>query len=175
MISTLSNLADRNFVLGFLLPVILAGLAILGLFQDLPQIAAIWTAVANADDFAKLTLLVLALWTVAVLLLAFNHALYRLLEGYWGPFLWIGWFVQRQQKAFDDAQSDRAALRAKADTDTDERRKYVTATRIFHQSFPGKRHLVLPTRFGNVIRAFETYSLDVYGVDSIPDGCASAV
>lgn len=35
-------------------------------------------------------------------------------------------------------------------------------------NFPTRRELILPTRFGNAIRAFELYSSDVYGADSIP-------
>jgi len=34
--------------------------------------------------------------------------------------------------------------------------------------FPYNRHLVLPTRFGNAVRAFEVYSQVVYNLDSIP-------
>jgi hypothetical protein len=34
--------------------------------------------------------------------------------------------------------------------------------------FPSEQRLILPTRFGNAIRAFEDYSRQVYGADGIP-------
>jgi hypothetical protein len=37
-----------------------------------------------------------------------------------------------------------------------------------NQTLPHEARDVLPTRFGNAIRAFETYPYKVYGVDSIP-------
>jgi hypothetical protein len=39
---------------------------------------------------------------------------------------------------------------------------------LFRTSWPSDIDLVLPTRFGNVIRAFETYALVNYNLDSIP-------
>ncbi len=194
MVSSLSDLADRNFILGFLLPVIVAGLAALALFQDISLVAGIWTAVKNADEFAKLTVLILVFWTLAVLLLAFNTSLYRLLEGYIGPFAWISWFKTRQWKAFDKEQTAYATRRAEIVEDEKQqsekkgpyagidaaaaqklielrekkRDKHVKDTATLRKTFPRERDQVLPTRLGNVIRAFEVYSYYVYGLDSIP-------
>lgn len=198
MISSLSNLADRNFVLGYLLPVIMAALAAAAIFRDIPFVAGLWMAFASVDSFEKLTVALLCLWTTAVLLMAFNHQLYRFMEGYWGPFKWIAFFQKRQDKAFADDVAGIAALKQTSDTtyaalkaadaqakltptqaaeEAAEKAKkasdaawaaYWKGIRESRAKFPSKPTLVLPTMFGNVLRAFETYSLDVYGIDGIP-------
>jgi hypothetical protein len=45
---------------------------------------------------------------------------------------------------------------------------YVPRIITFRRKYPHDPDLILPTRFGNVIHASETYSLNVYGVDAIP-------
>ena len=167
MLSSLTNLADRNFILGFLLPVVMAAFAFYGLFGDMPPLEQILAAGKTANDFAALTVVVLSAWTFAVLLMALNHWIYRALEGYWGP-LKSCRLLRRQRRAFARAQWNRRRLSRLADTDPVAFRDFVDATRAFRQEFPHKLSLVLPTRFGNAIRAFEIYSLQAYGIDAIP-------
>ncbi|XLV70449.1 hypothetical protein ACKZDW_05475 (plasmid) [Ralstonia syzygii subsp. celebesensis] len=47
------------------------------------------------------------------------------------------------------------------------RLRYLGLRRKLALEYPEQRELVLPTRFGNVLRAFEMYAGNVYGVESI--------
>lgn len=172
MLSNLPKLADRNFVIGFLLPAMIAVLAALGLFSDFEPISRVCSLALRESGYKDLTLLVLATWSSAVLLLLCNRLLYRLLEGYIGPFA----SKERSEEKRREFERESAALEAayekiKKDAEgasSEASLAYYADWRSFHHRFPYKKRLVLPTRFGNVIRAFETYSLAAYGVDSIP-------
>jgi hypothetical protein len=170
MISSLATLGDRNFIIAFLLPIAIIALAFLGVFHDLPHVDNWWAVVKEADKFASLTLLVLTLWSAAVLLSVFNITLFRILEGYTGPFSW-DCFRERGPALRTQAREKLLVLKADADKDgpgSHAERVYALARRTFQNSFPSLPALTLPTRFGNVVRSCETYSLTVYGVDCIP-------
>ena len=121
-------------------------------------------------DFPKLTVVVLALWAIAILLLTINDMLYRLLEGYWGPFnrrslrtektTQFGSAKTEIRQMYDTISTSGASESTKND--------YYKKQRQFGENWPAHEGLVLPSRFGNVIRAFESYPYTVYGVDSIP-------
>src|SRR5437879_8574261 len=86
MFSGLPKIIDRNFIISYLLPVIVALLKLLYLLRDLAPFEAAFHASLDAKKADALTGLALSAALVAVLLMVFNTALYRLLEGYWGPF-----------------------------------------------------------------------------------------
>jgi hypothetical protein len=46
-------------------------------------------------------------------------------------------------------------------------KRYAKLLYIFGQEYPPYRQYVLPTSFGNAIRAFESYSCVVYGIDAV--------
>ncbi len=168
MISSLSTLADRYFVVGFLLPVILATVAFLVLFQDIGPIGSVLDSATNADDFGKLTMLILGMWTAAVFLSIFNVALYQVLEGYTAP-LNTAARSNAMAAVYRDRLAAVTALYEAAAKDTAGKPSwgaYYAANRQLDEDFPPVDAL-LPTRFGNVVRAAEAYSLKVYGVDSI--------
>jgi hypothetical protein len=63
---------------------------------------------------------------------------------------------------------DTSAARADQRRRLDARKlEYLRLKRTLALEYPEQRELVLPTRFGNVLRAFEMYAGDVYGVESI--------
>lgn len=173
MFSSLPKLVDKNFVLGFLLPVLLAAFAALLLLHESAPSRVLYKALADKADFsAALALIAVAVWTVSVFLMLCNHTFYQCLEGYVGPFA-----VERWRKKLEDEfvtqrnqlDTDYAAITAPNSTVSDAmRRDYFLRFRSLAERFPHEPHLVLPTRFGNIIRAFETYPLQVYGIDSIP-------
>ena len=108
-------------------------------------------------------------WLVAILLLLLNHWLYRLLEGYLPPLSWrrraarrFWQSVQRQQVEATRLRSDnaRAALTA------DALARY-SELRLWLSRMPGAEADIMPTRFGNAIKSFETYSRDIYGADGV--------
>jgi len=256
----LSNLADKDFVVGYVLPVLIAGAAVLGLFHDVPPLADAAIKLVADSSFANVTLIVLAIWTVATLLMAWNHQIYRLLEGYTGPLARESW-RSKIRAQYEERMKILDALYAKTDPNPapapaanypamttvtsadaaegksfagktlfilttwtfttllmtlafwisqllkryrnpisrerwrsriraqyEKRRKildllytqaavpeivikdplqaYVQAEAAVLREFP-KPEYILPTRFGNVIRAFETYPNRIYGVDGI--------
>jgi hypothetical protein len=174
----LNKLADRDFVVGFVLPVLLFCAAIAFLFRDTTVVGSIYSALIDLKSFTSLTMLVLVIWTLATLLMAWDTTIYRVLEGYVGPFKREKWRRAMEEK-FDarkkllaNAHDEIIALKAKTTIEENtvhaRERKYLRDYEEFRNLFPFRRDLVLPTRFGNVVRAFESYALNVYGVDGIP-------
>ena len=102
MFGELSKLFDRNFVIGYFLPVALfaivtlALLAGFGLWLSGSDVLSLFsapnteasapenTAISTLAPLVNTTIVVLVLWLFAVFLLAFNRTVYRLMEGY-GP------------------------------------------------------------------------------------------
>lgn len=171
MFASLPKLADRAFLIGFCLPVLLFQLAATFLLGG-------WALVESTlsggleQTTATAVILLLSAWVGATILLVFNYWIYRAMEGYIGPFkssIWLENERRRLQRAnlmvdaaearFDQQDPD---VIARARTD------YLRALRELATDFPNREALLLPTRFGNTVRAFETYPYVVYGVDSIP-------
>jgi hypothetical protein len=170
MISSLASLADRNFIAGFLLPVILALVCFLFVFQDVSPLGALWTKLTDAQGLEAITLVLLAMWAAALLLSLLNSLLYRTLQGYIGPL--AGSSSPRQKQKQRDWRERSLALNVQFTAaeptahGSKERLDYLASNRQFIRDYPPYKQ-VLPTRFGNVIRASEMYSLQTYGVDSI--------
>src|SRR5687768_8426382 len=92
MLSDLPKLFDRNFALGFFLPVAAFVAASLALLNALGY-SAVVLPVLKTDILLGATVAALGSWLGAVLLLGLNRDLIRLLEGYgrWNPArLWAG-------------------------------------------------------------------------------------
>jgi hypothetical protein len=171
MLSSLPKLADRNFILGFLVPMLVFTIAGLALYHDVEPFKRAWDATVQAESLTKLTLLAVGVTVGAILLLVGNHALYQVLEGYWGPFNRPAWRKEMQRRFGRDrkhletllARAERAGEHASPEAT----REYFKNLWEFYLRFPYREDLVLPTRFGNVIRAFETYPSKVYGAEGI--------
>jgi hypothetical protein len=170
MLASVSKLVDKPFVVGFIIPVLLGVFAILALIRDLKPFKEIYNSVIELKGFTELTIAVLLLWVLAVLLLLLNHLLFRILEGYFGPFAWSWWRARKRNQyseelgrleALHEAMTNPAARR-------EAKRAYYDALWRFHHDWPSNPGAVLPTRFGNVVRAFETYPDTLYGIDAIP-------
>src|ERR1700737_1547884 len=100
MLSGLSKLADRNFIIGFFLPALLAVFAAVNAFPDVPWLSRAAAQVVSAKSLTDLTYFVLGVWTFALLLLVFNHSLYRLFEGYLAPISWLSFSRKWHQRRF---------------------------------------------------------------------------
>jgi hypothetical protein len=172
MLSSIPKLVDKNFVVGFIIPVLLAAIGLLALLRDHEPVRSIYAAAVDADSFEKLTVIVLLLWAVAILLSLMNHTLYRLLEGYTGPLRCTAWKEARQEEYRTERQRLKATYaivsNPKVFVSEELKRDYYAEVRRFAERWPTRRTLVLPTRFGNVVLAFETYPDQVYGADAIP-------
>lgn len=180
---------SRKFILGFFIPVFFATIAWAHLVdaQALPSVyraASSGTQILIIGGFALL---------VGLLLSGLHYSMIRFLEGYWllaedqfAPpqrratavgrlghrirhraarrvtrwrlaFGWKRrdyWIARREQLC----ALEELPARSKARTD---------ASRKLHEWFPSDDARVLPTRFGNVVRAFETHPRQRYGLDGI--------
>jgi hypothetical protein len=173
MLASLPKLADRNFIIGFLVPTLLISFAFFGLFSDVDDVHAAFSLLAGEKKWEDLTVFVFAVWLAAVLLMLVNHLFYRIVEGYVGPFAWLGpagAAARRAQLSKDRLElieSEKDPKRPDFERKTISR-KIDDIDLILMNNFPPEQFPTLPTRFGNVIRAFEFYSYVVYGADPIP-------
>jgi hypothetical protein len=168
MLGMLPKLADKAFVLGFLLPVFAFCVSGLALFSEENLLDKL--AQKDALEFVYLALLV---WGLAVFMMMLNHMEYRILEGYSWPFSKLTWLKDRQLREFRDLTTRLGDLEKAWELlgnkfPIEKEAEYASLQKRFISTFPDKEELVLPTRFGNAIRAFESYSRVVYGADSIP-------
>lgn len=158
MSSGLGKLLDKSFVLGFALPSLIF-LTIITTIFGCPD--AICGRAATTNAFAQLTYAVLAVYILAVALLAMNYALYRFFEGYVVPIKWLLYSTNfHRRRLVARATQVAAALRSS------ESKASILQWQL-QRDYPTDPADVLPTAFGNAIRAFELYSYDIYGVDAI--------
>ncbi|MBI5294748.1 MAG: hypothetical protein HY869_04675 [Chloroflexi bacterium] len=173
MFGELPKLFDRNFAVGFFLPVAifitLSGV-ILGQYGFAPNMVSY----LSTDLLVGTTVLGLLSWVGGIVLLAINRDLYRLMEGYgtFNPVKLFGWFEKRryiksiaEREKLDDEY--RECSDAKKEFPTKSRTRRNKLMRQLAEEFPDKEEYLLPTPFGNVLRSFETYSREMYGLEAI--------
>jgi hypothetical protein len=174
MFSELPKLFDRNFAIGFFLPVAI-------FFSLTGVILSPYLINADIKEFFEinllmgLTILGLISWVGGIVLLAINRDLYRFLEGYgtYNPVKLLGWFEQRRyqqaKKEKEDLDNEYlSCLEAHKEFPDESNRKRNRVCRKLAEEFPDRQSLLLPTPFGNALRSFETYPRVMYGIDSIP-------
>jgi hypothetical protein len=171
MLSTLPKLADKAFVIGFLIPSVLFFAAVVFLFSDTRWAGSLLDGFHDKGNLRTLVYAVIAVAGLAFLTLLFNQLFYRIIEGYEWPVSKMS--RAREMRRFRSDQDQLDSLgeewnRLGDSFPAEKRRKYSALEREIVSKFPSKPHLILPTRFGNAIRAFEVYSKDVYGADAIP-------
>jgi hypothetical protein len=185
MVSEIPKLLGRGFLIGFILPSTVYCAFILAILQQNELVAEVsWETIAKASNAGLAALLILF---VAVLLLALNRSVVRLLEGYpidyflfsaqksskLGKLIWDK-YQKKIRKHFNaEVQpilDEMARLEQERETNPlavsklpNFQRELLKATRYF----PDQAQHVLPTRFGNAMRAFEVYPRVVYGMESI--------
>jgi hypothetical protein len=176
MLSSLPKLTDKNFVIAFLLPSLLALLAVAQVFPHASWSLALLTQLtAEQKSLPDIAVLLLAVWVLAVLLLTANHGIYRMIEGYLWPLSSLGFLKRKQEQLFTTLNDEYERLLAEwtnaVSVGTEfpsPKRKRINELRLLLVSrFPSKLEEVKPTSFGNAIRAFEVYPREVYGADSI--------
>jgi hypothetical protein len=173
MFASFPKLFDKNFVIGFLLPVIIGLFAFAWLCPQFIVLKPLTAFSANEDTLGKATYLALLTYGLAVLLMATNTLQYRLLEGYLPPVSWFPFLVghhARGRKALVDERDelDRRWNVERARFPSDDQRRLAKVKRKLNENYPPVRLATMPTLFGNAIRAFEAYPFDVYGADATP-------
>jgi hypothetical protein len=173
MLGGLPKLFDKNFVIGFLLPTVLAILGLAWLFPDSVLLRPLRTLTASEESLSKLTYVVLLVYGAALMLMMASTLLYRLLGGYIPPVSRFDKWRTKQAarrstlSATIDALKGRWKVEKEAFPDADGAR-LAAAMRKRTETFPPASHEVLPTRFGNVLAAFHSYPGEVYGATA-PD------
>ena len=173
MLSSLPKLADKAFIIGFFLPALLFAVLFIVLFHDQTWAAAWLKAASRSDSWDKLAYFVLTIWVFALLLMMGNLLLTQILEGYYGPFSRIPCLKKSEERRRLNRQNDYNAIIDEWEKFGDafpeaRKREAVNMRSELRKEFPLKSAEQLPTRLGNAVRAFEAYSREVYGADSIP-------
>lgn len=169
MLSSLSALIDRAFVIGFVVPITILIASISIIFDDLEIVKQLATAASAADGFQAVFIPLLFLWLCAILLEMINTSLYRFLEGYTWPMNRKSWKVARLKKFRKDSECiARIKVRLiENPKDPELIDAYIKSARSRAVMFPQAEGYILPTRFGNVIRSFEQYPKAMYGADGV--------
>jgi hypothetical protein len=170
MLSSLPKLADRAFILGTFLSTLLFAIALLLEFRDCHATAEWLAALTTKDNLGQTLYLILSVWALAVLLLMLNQPLYRLLEGYSFPNWLAEPLKERHRRHLKELQHEVQTLRdkwAKEESAFTELDRYRALRLERSKWMPSTERDVLPTRFGNAIKAFEVYPRDIYGADGV--------
>jgi hypothetical protein len=176
MLSSLPKLTDKNFAIAFLLPALLALLAVAQVFPKASWSLALLTQLTTEQkSLPDIAILLLAVWVVAVLLLTANHGVYRMMEGYLWPLSSLQFLKRKQERSFSTLNDEYEGLLAEWTNAVSQgiefpfsKQNRINQLRLVLVScFPSKLEELKPTRFGNAIRAFEVYPREVYGADSI--------
>jgi hypothetical protein len=177
MFDQIPNLLDKDFVIGFFLPtviLILLTLLLSSQYDTLPTLA-LTESTDRIDVLIIMTIISLLSYVGGVLLLAINGSLFMFIEGY-GKFNPLRLLEKREKKRYRKLQqaiknldmkckkrydqSGEPALELEAERDE--------LLQDLNTQFPDDELWLLPTRFGNVIRSFQTYSRVMYGLDAVP-------
>ena len=174
MFGELKKILDRNFIVGYFVP----SAALLLITIILLQAYGVPVPKSLAIDWdlklSEATLLGLVAWAGGLVLLAFNREIVRTMEGYWPRDWSFGlrdyqrWRFRRLCKkvaTLDQAYRDFAAAKTGGAFTEEALRNRLK--RKLANGFPSTEEQVLPTSFGNTLRAFEDYPRVMYGFESI--------
>jgi len=164
----------KTFAVGYLLPAVAISIVILLIFETFGVNTHVPALFENKDVIGA-TFLTFAIWLFAVALMALNYPIIRLLEGYgrFNPFHLVGWrltaeFRELRKSASSAEKTIGEAYAANKEPDPADIAQITDALDRLAAEYPDDEKWLLPTRFGNVIRAFEVYPRVIYGLDSIP-------
>ncbi len=167
MFTSLPKLIDKQFIIGFILPLACFALGAAFVFQ--PQILPrLGKALLVEKDLGDVAVIAALLWLGAVALMMLNRVLHRLLCGYYAAWLLAPFLCleKRRRQRLD------AAIKAALDANgqllpTASKAEYNEHRHDFVRAFSNKPGDTLPTRLGNAVRAYERYANQAYGVDGI--------
>ncbi|HEX8482152.1 MAG TPA: hypothetical protein VF650_09635 [Allosphingosinicella sp.] len=171
MLGGLPKLFDKNFVIGFLLPVALAVFAFAWLFPQFGFLQPLRKPGVEEKLLGELTYLLLLTYGLALILMMANTFLHRLLGGYVAPVSgFSGWRLkENERRAVLIAELDRLGTRRKAeggDFPAEDKARVKQVLRELAQQFAPAPAEVRPTRFGNVLDSFQSYPSQLYGASA---------
>ncbi|WP_412030485.1 hypothetical protein [Deinococcus yunweiensis] len=169
----------KQLILGTLLPVaIVLALWIVVMEPMIPEHLSLLRQLTFPSDTWQVGAFAFLSVVIATVLYNVNYTLVRFLEGYpWRGSLYGHWrrgiYVARHARLTDQIQALVALLSTETPILSDPRRtalleRQLGAFRIqLGGRYPPAPQNVLPTRLGNIIRAFETYPGTAYGLDGV--------
>jgi hypothetical protein len=152
VLSNLPKLADRRFILGFFLPSMLFALAMVFLCDNT---AETWKDLLGKEPTSTARWLI-GIWVFGVLLLALNDSLWRIFSGQRWPLSHLERRKAEKQTYAREARTRAVALyktRVQHELPANELGEYLRLRRELFQFVPTPDSRVLPTRFGNAMRA----------------------
>jgi len=161
--SELNKIFGRDFVTGFFLPAILflvgniCLLKLLGI--DGPLLRINWE-----KPLQDTGLLVVIAWIFAIFLQAFNREVFRAAEGYWPKWLRGRLTVFHRRRFRKLIEKVNALYNNPGEIDEQE---FNALSLRAAMEYPSTEAQVLPTSFGNAVRAYEDYPRVIYGFESI--------
>ncbi|MES1241752.1 MAG: hypothetical protein ABUT39_09055 [Acidobacteriota bacterium] len=172
MTGDLPKAFDRNFAIGFFLPSAICILGCLACARFLGY--TIGSGIAGRNPWFDTSLLAVFTWLGGVLLMALNRTLIRLKEGYGEQnpaLLWKRFESRRYRKLMSDLEQVEQEWwgcvdRKEEPSDSLKKRRIQIFLRAAEE-FPDSEDLLMPTRFGNTLRAFEVYPRVMYGLEAI--------
>lgn len=177
ILSGISGYFSRHLILGTFLPVVI--FVTLSWILVIPSLPTDWPILRPLQSFgAEWQILSFSFVAIVLtgLLYNINIPLITLYEGYPWKELWIGQYrTKKYTRLFAIATArwngtphiSNELLKAKdARLAAIEKLRALAGSTLF-ADFPAREDLVLPTRLGNVIRSFESYSLRQYGMDAV--------
>ena len=178
-LNTLSGQFAKNILMGTLFPVVLFVIAMAAVVLPLAGITphAMFETLFLWDQDSLVPALTTFVLVVTFVIFALNIPLIRLYEGYpWQNSLLGQWSTKRQLRRANLLKQirDRARIltRQAREKDVsnalpDDFSDLLNLSGRARSAFPVRETSILPTRLGNVIRAFEGYANVKYGIDAI--------
>ncbi len=164
-LTDVAGVFSRFFIVGFFLPSFFGLVALAQLSTDafLPD---------GFEGYAGATQILIlggAGLLVGLFLLGLERPILRLFEGY--PILksrrgLARPFLSLQRRTYEQLTQEKRGAHPDADPETQSRG--IAAWLRLDRYFPDDPSRLLPTRFGNVLRAWEDYSYNRWGLDAIP-------
>ena len=159
MFEQLPRLFDRNFLLGYFVPVtIFLGFA-LAVLAPLRGLGHIFAGIEKDPSIALVYGLVLSA-IIAYMLFSVNRFMIIFTEGYYFPLNSLSCLKTRQLRRRNSLVEDLGKIVSEGER---ARKQYDLIN-----YFPPLNEDVQPTRFGNVLSAYEAYPIEMYGIDIIP-------
>ncbi|HSK81758.1 MAG TPA: hypothetical protein VLQ45_35230 [Thermoanaerobaculia bacterium] len=172
MFSQLPGFLDRSFFIGFLLPSVLFTTGVYLLLRSL-GIEAQPDLLPPSDPILDVTAFGLAISIIAIVLLVINRPLTRILEGYgrFNPFRTLLFLERRRyhklQNKIKQAKQERAKHSTQKELPAELANQLIANYQMMAERFPDQEAFLLPTAFGNTLRAFEVYPRVIYGLEAI--------
>lgn len=182
LLSAISGQFAKYIVLGTLFPVVVVtGLSLIFVVPLLPHSVPLpihFDKIAMGEEKWQAVLLTFLVILATGLLYDLNVPIIKLYEGYpWRKSLTGRFLVSLEKNRMNeavrlraDAYSLRSALNRDDPGNPETARIVAIQSRLeqfLNSELPDAAALVLPTRLGNVIRAFERYPYQAYGIDAI--------